>query len=444
MGGIPTMQSGIQVSLDIGTTSVKVIVAEFVNSELNVIGVGNAKSEGISRGVIVDIDQAAQSIKKAVNQAEEKSGVTIHEVIVGIPANGLEIEPCHGMVGVSNAGNEITNKDIQEVVETAMIKSVPPEKDILAILPQEFIVDGFDGISDPRGMIGVRLEMHALLLSSPKTILHNIRKCVDKAGYHIKELILQPLAIGSVALSAGERNFGTILVDLGGGQTTVSIFHDHQLKFSYVNQEGGEYMSKDISVVFNTAPENAERLKREYGYALVDATSEENHFPVEVIGQSNAVRVSESHLAEVLEARLVQIFEKIDDELGAIDAYKLPGGIIITGGASSLPGTTQLAKEVFGINVKMYIPEHMGIRYPSFATGIGLIEYVSRQSEIDRLISHVLKGYDAETASPLPQSTPDNIAIEQIQTKKVNKKQAGTKENGTFKKFLDQITSFFE
>src|SRR5699024_6771088 len=192
MGGSPTMKSGIHVSLDIGTTSVKVIVAEYINGELNVIGVGNEKSQGISRGIIVDIDLTVQSIQRAVHQAEEKSGIQIDEVIVGVPANGLEIEPCHGMVGVADAGNEITSEDVQNAVGAALIKAVPPERDILSVLPQEFVVDGFDGISDPRGMIGVRLELHALLLSSPKTILHNIRRCVEKAGWGIQTMILHP------------------------------------------------------------------------------------------------------------------------------------------------------------------------------------------------------------------------------------------------------------
>jgi len=439
------MKSGIHVSLDIGTTSVKVIVAEFVNGELNVIGVGNEKSKGISRGIIVDIDQTVESIQRAVRQAQEKSGVQIDEVIVGVPANGLEIEPCHGMIGVSNAGNEITNEDVQNVVGAALIKAVPPERDILAVLPQEFVVDGFDGISDPRGMIGVRLELHALLLSSPKTILHNIKRCVERAGCRIKALILQPLAVSSAALSAGEKDFGTILIDLGGGQTTVSIMHDNQLKFAYVDQEGGEYMTKDISVVLNTAPENAERLKREYGYALVDSASEDNHFSVEVVGQSKAVSVSEAYLAEIIEARLMQIFEKIEDELDAIDAYRLPGGIVLTGGASALPGVVQLAEEIFGVNVKMYIPDQMGIRYPSFTTGVGLIQYVAGQTETQRLINEALIGYNSQLIlSPSENENAVQMTVVPEQREENPQTAAGGNGESIFKKLWSQLASFFE
>lgn len=439
------MKSGIHVSLDIGTTSVKVIVAEFVNGELNVIGVGNEKSKGISRGIIVDIDQTVLSIQKAIRQAEDKSGVQIKQVIVGVPANGLDIEPCHGMVGVTDAGNEITNEDIQKVVNAALIKAVPPERDILAVLPQEFVVDGFDGISDPRGMIGVRLELHALLLSSPKTILHNIKRCVEKAGYVIQALVLQPLALSSAALNTGERDFGTILVDLGGGQTTVSIIHDNQLKFAFVDQEGGEYITKDLSVVLNTAPENAEKLKREYGYALVDVASQENRIPVEVVGQSKATSVTESYLAEIIEARMMQIFEKIDMELENIDAHRLPGGMVLTGGTSALPGTIQLAEEVFGVNVKMYIPNQMGIRYPSFTTGIGLIQYVAEETEIQRLMNYALLGYNsqlvfstADKDSATQYVVPDNTGTDEKTEKNVKKGE------NVLKKAWDQLMSFFE
>lgn len=439
------MKSGIHVSLDIGTTSVKVIVAEYINGELNVIGVGNEKSQGISRGIIVDIDRTVQSIQRAIQQAEEKSGVEIEEVIVGVPANGLEIEPCHGMVGVSDAGNEITSKDVEDAVGAALIKAVPPERDILAVLPQEFIVDGFDGISDPRGMIGVRLELHALLLSAPKTILHSIRRCVEKAGCRIKALVLQPLGVSSAALSSGERDFGTIVIDMGGGQTTASVIHDHQLKFSFVDQEGGEYMTKDISVVLNTAPENAERIKREYGYALVDSASKENQFLVDVVGQSKAVPVSESYLSEIIEARLLQIFETIDEELRLIDAYKLPGGIILTGGVSAMPGVTELAEEIFGVPVKMSIPEQMGIRYPSFTTAIGLIQYTAGQSEIQKLIDQVLLGYNSSLV--LTPADNDEIPVHISESDyQEQKPQTNAIEKGktVFGKLMNQLNSFFE
>lgn len=209
--------TGIYVSLDIGTTSIKVVVAEYVNGQMNIIGVGNEKSEGLSRGIIVDIDQTVESIKKAVKQAEQKANMDINNVIVGIPSNSVEIESCHGMIAVSGDNREISELDVENVMAAAMVRSVPPEREIISVIPEEFIVDGFDGIRDPRGMIGVRLEMHATMLTGPKTILHNTKRCVEKAGLQIEEIVVQPLAVGSTALSKGERDFGTIIIDMGGG-----------------------------------------------------------------------------------------------------------------------------------------------------------------------------------------------------------------------------------
>ena len=275
----------IYVSLDIGTTSIKVVVAETNNGRVNIIGVGNEKSRGLSRGVIVDIDETVYSIQQAVEQAERKAGVKINEVIVGVPSNQLAIEDCHGMIAVASDNREITARDVDNVISAAKVRSVPPEREIISIIPEEFIVDGFNGIRDPRGMIGVRLELYARLITGPKTIIHNIRRCVQKAGLQISELVLQPHAIAQVALNRDEREFGTVVIDMGGGQTSASILYDNQLKYSFVDQEGGDFVTKDISIVLNTSLDSAERVKREYGYAIASQTSAEEYFPVETVGK---------------------------------------------------------------------------------------------------------------------------------------------------------------
>lgn len=440
--------AGMYVSLDIGTTSIKVVVAEFINGEMNIIGVGNEKSEGLSRGIIVDIDKTVDSINKAIKQAEQKANVDINKVIVGIPANNIEIEPCHGMIAVSGENKEITKDDVQNVLSAAMVKSVPPEKEILAILPEEFIVDGFDGIKDPRGMIGVRLEMHATMITGPKTIIHNTKKCVEKAGLQIEDIVLQPLASSSIAMSKGERDFGTILIDMGGGQTTASVMHDNQLKFVFVNQEGGEYVTKDISVVLNTSIENAERIKRDYGYALPEESSADEVFPVDVIGQSKPMNVDEQYLAEIIEARLVQIYEKIKDELDFVEARDLPGGIILTGGAAALPGIIDLAEDIFEINVKLYVPDQMGMRYPTFTTSIGLVNYESQLDDIHQII----KGYTLNrdtfigNDSSVRQNQSQTLDYEE-QEEHYNekpKKQEKRKEDSLVFKAKNFFTNFFD
>lgn len=405
-------KTGMYVGLDIGTTSVKVVVAEYVDSQMNIIGVGNAKSEGINRGIIVDIDKTVQAIQRAVRQAEEKAGIQIRSVSVGVPANLLEVENCQGMIAVNSESKEITDDDVRNVASAALVRSTPPERQIIAILPQEFTVDGFEGIKDPRGMIGVRLEMFGVVYTGPKTILHNIRKCVEKSGLIVNELVITPLALTESILSDGEKDFGTIVIDIGGGQTTTSVMHDKQLKFTHVNQEGGEFVTKDISTVLNTSFNNAEALKINYGDAYPERTSASEEFPVDVIGKSEPVKIDERYLAEIIEARMEQIFNKSKDVLNEIDAFELPGGIILTGGAASLPGVVDLAQEVFKTNVKLYVPNHMGLRNPVFTNVISIVDYSANLSEVYQLAKSAITG---ERTTQQPVAVQQEISYEQYE-----------------------------
>lgn len=385
-------KTGIHVGLDIGTTSVKVVVAEYIEGQMNIIGVGNAKSEGINRGIIVDIDKTVKAIQRAVRQAEEKAGIQIHNVSVGVPANLLEVENCQGMIAVSSQSREISNEDVRNVASAAMVRSIPPERQIITIIPQEFTVDGFEGIKDPRGMIGVRLEMFGVVFTGPKTVVHNIRKCVEKAGLILSEMVITPLALTETVLSDGEKDFGTTVIDIGGGQTTVAVMHDKQLKFTSVNQEGGEFVTKDISTVLNTSFNNAEALKINYGDAYPERTSASEEFPVDVIGKSEPVKIDERYLSEIIEARMEQIFTKAKDVLEEIEALELPGGIVLTGGAASLPGIVDLAQEVFGVNVKLYVPNHMGLRNPVFTNVISIVDYSANLSEVYQMAKSAVTG----------------------------------------------------
>ncbi|HAQ7929348.1 TPA: cell division protein FtsA [Enterococcus faecium] len=385
-------KTGMYAGLDIGTTSVKVVVAEYIDSQMNIIGVGNAKSEGINRGIIVDIDKTVQAIQRAVRQAEEKAGIQIKGVSVGLPANMLEVENCQGMIAVNGDSKEITDEDVRNVASAALVRSIPPERQIVSILPQDFTVDGFEGIKDPRGMIGVRLEMYGLLFTGPKTIIHNIRKCVENAGLIVNEMVITPLALTESILSDGEKDFGTIVIDMGGGQTTTAAMHDKQLKFTNLDQEGGEFVTKDISIVLNTSFNNAEALKINYGDAYPERTSPDEEFPVDVIGQSEPVKVDERYLSEIISARMEQIFNKAKDALDQIEALELPGGVVLTGGAASLPGVVDLAQEIFGVNVKLYVPNHMGLRNPVFTNVISIVDYSANLSEVYQLAKIAVTG----------------------------------------------------
>ncbi|MGX6962615.1 cell division protein FtsA [Vagococcus xieshaowenii] len=392
--------TGIYVGLDIGTTSIKVVVAEYIEGQVNIIGVGNAKSEGLSKGIIVDIDKTVTSIKRAIKQAEEKSGIQIRQVSVGLPANLLEVEKCEGMIAVSTDSKEITDEDVRNVAKAAIIRSIPPERQIVTLIPREYKVDGFDGIKDPRGMIGVRLDMSGIVYTGPKTIVHNIRKCIEKAGLQLEELVISPLALCEAILSNGEKEFGTIVIDLGGGQTTTAVIHEGQLKFTHVEQEGGEYVSKDISVVLNTSITNAEALKINYGDAYPERTNPSEEFPVEVVGQEQPIKVDERYLSEIIEARMEQIFTKSKEVLEDIDCLDLPGGIILAGGNASIPGVVELAQEIYGVNVKLHVPNYMGLRNPAFTNAISIVEYVAQLSDIYQISKDAVEGPKRTMARP--------------------------------------------
>jgi cell division protein FtsA len=413
-------KSKVIVGLDIGTTSIKVIVAESIQDQLNVIGVGSERSQGLSRGVIVDIDKAAASIKSAVAHAEKKANVPIKTVYAGIPANMLNIEKCDGIIAVGDTSREITTQDVAQVVNSALIRNLPPEREIIDVLPSEFIVDGFDGIKDPRGMVGIRLEFHGILFTAAKTVIHNTRKAIAQAGLHLSGLVINPLALGQLILDDGEQDFGTIILDLGGGQSTAAVIHDHKLKYSHVDPEGGEYITKDISVVLNTTLANAERLKREYGNADAALVKESDQFPVEIVGQTNPQMVGEDYLAEIIQARIEQILERLGSGLSKVHAFDLPGGIVITGGVAALPGVSELVQKVYQRQVKRYIPDQMGLRHPSFAQGLSIVSYVAHLNEINTLIRRVVDPAEIRprqatprAARPLATATTDTRVPDQ-------------------------------
>ena len=393
-------RNGFFTGLDIGTNSIKVLVAEHRNGELNVIGVSNAKSKGVKDGIIVDIEAAATAIKSAISQAEEKAGISIKSVNVGLPGNLLQVEPTQGMIPVTSDTKEITDQDVENVVKSALTKSMTPDREVITFIPEEFIVDGFQGIRDPRGMMGVRLEMRGLLYTGPRTILHNLRKTVERSGVQVENIIISPLALVRSVLNEGEREFGATVIDMGAGQTTVATIRNQELQFTNILQEGGDYVTKDISKVLKTSQKLAEGLKLNYGEAYPSLASNET-FQVEVIGEVEPVEVTESYLAEIISARIKHIFEQIKQELERRHLLDLPGGIVLIGGNAILPGIVELAQEVFGVGVKLYVPNQVGIRNPAFAHVISLSEFAGQLTEVHLLAQRAVKGEDTLRHQPI-------------------------------------------
>lgn len=393
-------RDGFFTGLDIGTNSIKVLVAELRDGELNVIGVSNARSKGVKDGIIVDIEAAATAIKSAISQAEEKAGISIKSVNVGLPGNLLQVEPTQGMIPVTSDTKEITDQDVENVVKSALTKSMTPDREVITFIPEEFIVDGFQGIRDPRGMMGVRLEMRGLLYTGPRTILHNLRKTVERSGVQVENIIISPLALVRSVLNEGEREFGATVIDMGAGQTTVATIRNQELQFTNILQEGGDYVTKDISKVLKTSQKLAEGLKLNYGEAYPSLASNET-FQVEVIGEVEPVEVTESYLAEIISARIKHIFEQIKQELERRHLLDLPGGIVLIGGNAILPGIVELAQEVFGVGVKLYVPNQVGIRNPAFAHVISLSEFAGQLTEVHLLAQRAVKGEDTLRHQPI-------------------------------------------
>ena len=394
-------RNGFFTGLDIGTSSIKVLVAELISGEMNVIGVSNVTSTGVKDGIIVDIEAAAEAIKTAVEQAEEKAGIKIEKVNVGLPANLLQIEPTQGMIPVPSESKEIKDEDVESVVKSALTKSITPEREVISLIPEEFIVDGFQGIRDPRGMMGIRLEMRGLIYTGPTTILHNLRKTVERAGIETENIIITPLAMAKSVLNEGEREFGTTVIDMGGGQTTVASMRAQELQYTNTYPEGGEYVTKDISKVLKTSMQTAESLKFNFGQADVSESSESETVMVDVVGSDEPVEVSERFLSEVISARIRHILDRVKQDLERGRLLDLPGGIILVGGGAIMPGVVEVAQEVLGVSVNLHVPNQVGIRNPMFANVISIVEYVGTMSEVDVIAQAAVFGEELLRRKPV-------------------------------------------
>ena len=371
----------IYISLDIGSSSIKVLIGEMSDRQLHVIGVGQVKSNGIRRGAIVDIDATVQSIKKAVDQAERMTGLKIEEVVLGVPANQTVLQPVKGVVAVNGDGREISDDDLARVLDSAESIATPPEKEIVNLLPRRYTVDLLSEIKDPRGMIGTRLEVDATLIMTSRTLLHNVLRCVERAGLHVREIYLQPLAAGYYALTEDEKNQGTAYIDLGGGSTTVAVFEDGLLTHTGVVGMGGDQITKDLSIVLETSTEQAEKIKKQYGHAFLEDASDDQLFEVQIEGTNMTQQFSQRYIAEIIGARVEEIFEYVLDELSRLGVRDLPGGIVLTGGVAGLEGIGQVARQVMQLRVRIHTPDYIGVRDPGFTTAVGLIRYAHSDDE---------------------------------------------------------------
>ncbi|EUJ65343.1 cell division protein FtsA [Listeria fleischmannii FSL S10-1203] len=414
-------ENEIYVSLDIGSSKIKVIIAEMANNRLNIIGVGDVPAQGIKKGIIIDIDKAVESIKKAISQAERMVGVEISQVIVGVVANQVSLLETRGIVAVNSDKPEITAEDVWNVMDAAQVVPLSAEREIISLIPDQFVVDGFDGITDPRGMSGIRLEMEGTLVTGSKTILHNTLRCVERAGLEITEIVLQPLAEAAISLTEDDKEFGTTLINIGAGTTTVSVFEQGKLIYTFTLPVGGDNVTKDLSLGLNTSTANAEKVKLEHGYAFYDEASADEVFAIDVIGSDQPQHFTQVEIADMIEARMEEIFILALDGLKQAGFNQLPGGFILTGGASGIPGALELAAKTLGGHVRLAMPDYIGVRDPAYTTSVGLIQYAYNLAEFDeRDLSHETEPQDDENVSQtraVKQAKPKKSENEKVTTK---------------------------
>ncbi|MDN4492429.1 cell division protein FtsA [Ureibacillus aquaedulcis] len=425
----------IYISLDIGSSSIKVLIGEITDNQLHVIGVGNVKSNGIRKGAIVDIDATVQSIKKAIEQAERMTGIKINEVVLGIPANQTTLQPVKGVVAVNSENREITDEDLDRVIESAQVMSIPPERELVNIIPRQFIVDNLDEIKDPRGMIGIRLEMDATMITTSKTLVHNVLRCVERAGLQIREIYLQPLAAGFFALTEDEKNQGTAFIDLGGGSTTVAVFEEGLLTRTGVIPVGGEHITKDLSIVLKTPTEQAEIIKKQFGHAFYEDASDDEIFEVPVSGTDAMDQYSQKFISEIIGVRLEELFELVLDELARLGVRDLPGGVVLTGGVAQLEGIAQLARQVMQTRVRIYTPDYIGVRESTYTTAVGLIRYAHSEDDFYGRGPVQAPAYASVGAgTPPPKKTSNTVEKESNNT---NKTSVINKAKKLFDKFFE-------
>jgi cell division protein FtsA len=305
-------------------------------------------------------------------------GIQISEVYVGISGAHIALQNSHGVVAVSNEDREIGEEDIERVLQAARVVALPPEREIVGVVPKQYLVDGLEGIQDPRGMIGVRLEVEATIITGAKTSIHNLLRCVDKAGLEVSGLVLMSLAAGQLCLTKDEKTVGTVLVDIGAGAITIAVFEEGSLEATSTLPIGGEYITNDISIGLRTSLDVAEKIKLKFGCAVAADAAADQVFKVNRIGSNADNEFSQVDLAYIIEPRVQEIFQLIRAEVQRLGYADVPGGYVLTGGSVSMPGMLEIAQMELENSVRMAVPDFIGVRDPAYTSGVGIIHYASK------------------------------------------------------------------
>jgi cell division protein FtsA len=388
------MQVDLIAGLDIGTTKIGSFIAEVDETgEINIIGVSAVPSEGLRYGVVVDVEKTVRSIRTSMQLAEEMAGVQVDAVFAGIAGDHIRSINGRGVVAISGENGEVSTDDVRRVIDAAKAVALPIDREIIHILPQEFVVDEQRGVRDPVGMNGVRLEAEVHIVTGAIASAQNIYRCIEKAGYGVADLVLEPLASSYSVLKEDEKELGVILIDIGGGTTDIAMFYEGCIRHTSVVALGGRNVTNDLAIVLRTPVEAAEKLKINHGSAFYSDDDKESTVEVSGVNNRSPRRISKSLLADIIQPRMAEILSLAYEEVKRSDYINLmTTGVIMTGGASLLPGTVEMAEDIFGMPAQLGIPSGFGgmveeARRPQCATGVGLILYgIQHRSEIKHVI----------------------------------------------------------
>jgi len=370
-------EKNLIVGLDIGTSKVVAIVGEVGPEGIEVVGIGSHPSRGLKKGVVVNIESTVQSIQRAVEAAEQMAGCRIHSVYTGISGSHIRGLNSHGVTAIKN--HEVTPEDVERVMEAARVIAIPADQQILHILPQEFIIDGQEGIQDPVGMSGVRLEARVHIVTGAVSAAQNIVKCVQRCGLEVDDVILQQMASSRAVLNPDEKELGVCLIDIGGGTTDLAVFTHGAISHTSVIPIAGDQVTNDIAVAFRTPTQSAEEIKIGHACCLKQLTRPEQQIDVASVGDRAARTLSRRALAEVVEPRYEELLALVQAELRRSGFEDLvAAGIVLTGGSSKMEGLIDLAEEVFHMPVRLGTPQYIAglvdvVRNPIYATGVGLL-----------------------------------------------------------------------
>ena len=385
------------VGLDIGTSKVVAIVGKRkMDGTIEVVGIGSHPSRGLKRGVVVNIETTVQAIQRAVEEAELMAGCRIHSVYAGIAGSHIKSLNSHGIVAIRD--REVTQADIDRVIDAAQAVAIPADQKILHILPQEFVIDSQEGIKEPMGMSGVRLEAKVHLVTCAVNAAQNIEKCVKRCGLEVDDIILEQLASSHAILTEDEKELGVAVVDIGGGTTDIAVFTGGAIRHTAVIPIAGDQVTNDIAMALRTPTQNAEEIKIKYACALTQLAGADETIKVPSVGDRAPRDLSRQALAEVVEPRYEELFTLVQSELRRSGFEDLiPAGIVITGGSSTMEGVVELAEEIFHMPVRLACPQAVSgmtevVNNPIYATGVGLLIHGFHQMDLGR--APAMKGED--------------------------------------------------